>query len=279
MELNWFQSILLGFLSGLADIIPVSAEAHRLVALKLFGNGSTMSPLVELFLHMGTLAGLYYGCYNQILRLTRARKLARIPKRRRKRPLDTRSLMDLSLLKTTLIPIVIAFFFYDKVSSIADNMVLVSAFLLVNGVILYIPQFLPGSNKDSRSMSRVEGLLIGLGGAISTIPGISCVGAGVSIATVCGADKQYALNMSLLMAIPVTIGLIAMDILTILGAEFALSMGLIFSCLLCAIAAFIGVFFGIRTMRVAINNLSMSVFGCYCWSAALFAFILYLTAA
>lgn len=279
MELNWFQSILLGLLSGIAEILPVSAEAHRMLAMALLGNGASISPLQELFLHMGTLAGLYYGSYNQILRLTRAQKLARIPKRRRKRPLDTRSLMDLSLLKTALIPIIVAFFFYDKVSGIGKSLVPVAVCLLLNGVILYVPQFLPGGNKDSRSMSRVEGLLIGLGGALSVIPGISCVGAGVSVASVCGADKQYALNISLLMAIPVTIGLIAMDILAILGVGVSLSLGGIFSGLLCAAAAFAGAFVGIRVLRVAINNISMSVFGLYCWSVALFTFILYLTAA
>jgi undecaprenyl pyrophosphate phosphatase UppP len=105
------------------------------------------------------------------------------------------------------------------------------------------------------------------------------VGAGVSVASVCGADKQYALNISLLMAIPVTIGLIAMDILAILGVGVSLSLGGIFSGLLCAVAAFAGAFVGIRVLRVAINNISMSVFGLYCWSVALFTFILYLTAA
>ena len=279
MELNLVQSILLGFLSGIAEILPVSAEAHRLIALKLFGSGSTMPAILELFLHIGTLAGLYYCCYHHILRMTRAWKLARIPKRRRKRPLDTRSLMDLSLLKTTLIPIVAGFFFHEKIASISNNLVLVAFFLLLNGVILYIPQFLPGSNKDSRSMSRVDGLLIGLGGAFSTIPGISCIGAGVSISSVLGVDKQYGLNLSLLMTIPVTVGLIAMDILAILGAQTGLTIGLLFSCILCAAAAFAGVVLAIRLLRSIVANVSMSVFGLYCWSAALFAFLLYLTAA
>lgn len=279
MELSWFQSILLGFLSGLAEILPVSGEAHRLVALKLFGNGVTMSPMVELFLHIGTLGGLYYCCHSHIQRILRAQRLARIPKRRRKRPLDTRTMMDFKLLKTTLIPIVIAFFFFDKTAKIADNLVLVAVFVFINGIILYIPQYLPGSNKDARTMSRVEGLLIGLGGGLSTIPGISCMGAGISIATVCGADKQYAMTISLLMTIPVTTGLIVMDILSILAGSVTLSFGLIFACLLCAAAAFAGVFTGIRVLRAAIANMSMSIFGFYCWSMALFTFILYLTAA
>lgn len=279
MELNWFQSILLGFLSGIAEILPVSAEAHRLVALKLFGNGAAMSPLTELFLHMGTLMGLYYCCHGHIVRIMRAQRLARIPKHRRKRPLDTRSLLDFKLLCTTLIPTVAAFLFYDQTSKISGKLYLVAFFLFLNGVILYVPQFLPGSNKDSRSMSPVDGLLIGLGGAVSTIPGISCIGAGVSVATVCGADKAFALSISLLMTVPVTIGYIAMDVLAILGAKLVLSFGVVFSCLLLGVSSFLGIFVGIRVLRRLIANFPMSVFGLYCWGMALFTFILYLTAA
>ena len=113
MELSWFQSILLGFLSGLGDILPISGEAHRLVALKLLGNGATMPPVLELFLHLGTLGGLYFCCHNHIRRLMRAQRLAKIPARRRKRPLDKRSMMDYKLLLTTLIPVILAFFFYN----------------------------------------------------------------------------------------------------------------------------------------------------------------------
>lgn len=279
MELNWFQSILLGFISGLCEILPVSAEAHRLVALKLFGNGAFMSPLTELCLHMGTLAGLYYCCHGHIVRIMRAQRMARIPKHRRKRPLDMRSLLDFRLLCTTLIPTVLAFLFYDQTTKISGKLYLVAFFLFLNGVILYIPQFLPGSNKDSRSMSPADGLLIGLGGAISTVPGISCIGAGVSIATVCGADKAFALSISLLMTVPVTIGYIAMDVLAILGTKLALSFGVIFSCLLIGVSGFLGIFAGIRLLRRLIANFPMSVFGLYCWSMALFTFTLYLTAA
>ena len=146
-------------------------------------------------------------------------------------------------------------------------------------MILYTPQYLPGSNKDARSLSPVEGLLIGLGGGLSIIPGISCMGAGISVATVCGADKKYAMNICLLMTIPVTVGMIILDVLAIIGTGAALSFGLIFSCLLCGAAAYAGVLVGIRLLRWAIENIAMSIFGFYCWSLSLFTFILYLTAA
>ena len=37
MDLNWLESFLYGLFSGLADILPVSAEAHRILMLKCFG--------------------------------------------------------------------------------------------------------------------------------------------------------------------------------------------------------------------------------------------------
>lgn len=276
MELNWFQSILYGLLSGLAEVLPVSAQAHRLILLKLFGESGEPA-LLRLLIHIGTLAALYYSSQNQIIRYIRARKLARIPKRRRQRPLDTRTLMDFELLKTALIPVVIGFFFYQKAASLGDNLILVALFLAINGVILYLPQFLPGSNKDSRNMTRIEGLLIGLGGAVSVIPGISCVGTATSIGMVCGADRSYSLNTALLLSLPVAAGLILFDIIALTAGVGALSFGVFLCYILAAAAAFGGVLLAVKIMRMLAANIGFAVFGLYCWSAALFTLILYLT--
>ena len=279
MELNWLQSLLLGLISGLADILPVSAYAHRIVFLKVFGENSDPVAL-RLFIHLATIGALYFCCRNHIVRMTRAKQLAQVPKRRRKRPLDKRSLMDLSLLKTTLIPMVLAFFFFSKTSLLGSNLVFVAAFMIINGIILYIPQFFPGSNKDSSYLTRVEGLCLGLGGAAATVPGISCVGTAVSIGSICGMDKSYALNMALLMNIPLNIGLVVYDVIDIMnGAMGNMSFGGIMGCMLAAAGAFAGVFLGIKLLRKIITSVDFSVFGYYSWGAALFTFILYLSAA
>lgn len=277
--MTWLSSILFGLVSGLAEVLPVSAHAHRILMQNLLGDGKTHI-LLPLMLHIGSLAALFYCCNSQILRLSRAQKLASVPKRRRKRPLDTRSLMDLRLLRTTLVPIILAFFFYNKVAPLQDNLVAVSIFWIINGLILYIPQYLPGSNRDSRSLSPVDGLLIGLGGALSIIPGISCVGSVVSIASVRGADKHFSLNTALLVTIPVTIGLIAMDILAIVEVGLAgIGFVLVLKSLISAVAAFFGVQLGIRILRVLVENIGFSIFSLYCWGIGLFTFIFYLTAA
>lgn len=277
--MTWLSSIFYSLISGLAEVLPISATAHRIVMQALLGDGKDHI-LLQLFLHMGSLAALFYGCNAIILRLSRAQKLANVPKRKRKRPLDTRSLMDISLLKTLLIPIILAFFFYDKVSPLKENLVAVAGFLFLNGVILYIPQYLPGSNKDSRSLSRVDGLLVGLGGALSVIPGISCVGTAVSVASVRGADKKYMLEMALLMNIAVVIGFIAMDILAMVATGLgSITFMQVLQYLFCGICAFGGTTLGIRLLKALIEEQGLAVFSFYCWGLALFTFIFYLTAA
>ncbi|MDD5864472.1 MAG: undecaprenyl-diphosphate phosphatase [Firmicutes bacterium] len=278
MDLSWFESFLYSLFSGLADILPVSAEAHRVLLLKFFGvQGS--NDLINLFIDLGVCGALYFSCRRQIVQMTRARKLARVPKRRRRRPLDTRSLMDFSLLKTMLIPIVLSFFVYRFAKKLDDRLVLVVVFLFVNGLILYIPQFFPTGNRDSRTLSRVEGLLMGFGGALGVVPGISAMGVALSVSSVCGVEKSYSLNMALLMNLGIHIGLAVMDVLGLIsGGAGTLSFVILLRYLVSTAVAFGGSLLGVKLMRLLTANGGTNLLAFYCWGVALFLFILNLMA-
>ena len=278
MELNWLESIIMGLLSGLGEILPVSARAHSILLLKIFGAEDN-SHLFYLLVHLAIFAAVYITCQNQILRYLRARGISRIPKRKRKRPLDTRSLMDFRMLRTMALPVILAFFFYNRCQVIAEKAVLLTVMLFINGVILYIPQFFPGSNKDSRTLTRLEGLLMGLGGATSVLPGVSGVGASLSIGSLCGVDRTYALNMTLLMEIVILAGLVVFDVIGIVSVGLGTLSFLIFlKYLISAVAAFAGAYLGIRILQALAEETGYSLFAYYCWGAALFAFILNLLA-
>ncbi len=277
MDINWLEGILYGLFAGLADILPVSAKAHQMLLMKLFGE-RVESPLLRLLIHIATLAALYYCCQNHILRINRARKLAKIPKRRRKRPLDLPALMDMGLLRVMLVPLIFGFIFYNKLSGLVSGLSILAITLLINGLILFIPQFLPSSNKDSQLMSAFDAALMGLGATASLIPGISCVGTVCSIAIVRGADKRFALNITLLLDMLVMIGLIVMDILAIISGGIGIvSFSLVCKFLLAAVAAFGGTWLGVLLMRKLAASAGFGVFALYNWGAALFSFILFLT--
>lgn len=274
MIFDWLQSIVYAVISGLAEILPVSAQVHRLLLLKLFGMG-TEPRMLRLFVHLGVLLALYYACQSNIIRMIRARKLARIPKKKRKRPLDTRSLMEFSLWRTMLLPVIVLFFLYDKASSLGDNEVLMATFLFLNGLILYIPQFLPTGNKDCRTLSRVEGLLMGLGGGCAVVPGFSGIGISLSIASICGVDRVYGLGMVLLMDMGIVCCRIVWDIYYLfkLGLD---PMGfLVFVSYIAAAAlAFAAAMLAIKLLRRLAAEKGYGIFAYYCWGLALFTFIL-----
>lgn len=274
MELNWLQSILFGLVSGAADIIPVSGQAHRLLLLKFFGVNQ-MPNLLALVLHLSVAAALYLSSQGQFVRMNRARALARIPKKKRKRPLDTRSMMDWSLIKTMLVPTVIGLLLNTQVRGWSVNMFLIAGMLFVNGLVLYIPQFLPTSNRDSRTLTRLEGVLMGLGAGASVLPGISTVGIMVSIASVCGIERLYGLNMTFIVKLFFLIGLMVYDVLAIItGGLGGLTVMLLAQYLFTGLLSFGASMFAIRLLRRLAPEHGFHTFGVYCWGLALFTFIL-----
>ena len=277
MDLSFFQSLLYGLIAGLSDILPVSAQAHKLILLKVFG-GDSEPPVLRLLVHLAILGALYYCNQAQITRLIRQRRLAKIPKRRRKRPVEMRSIMDIRLLQTMLVPVIIGFVLYFKTVTIGDSLMWVALFLFVNGIILFLPRVLPSGNKDSRAMSRMDGLMMGLGATAAALPGISSVGTITSVAMIRGTERTYALNMSLLMHMIITAGMIIYDLFALVtGNAGLLSFGIVMGYLLAAIGTFVGTFLGIRAMQALAVHTGFDLFSYYCWGLALFAFIMYLS--
>lgn len=278
MKLNWFESILYGLFSGLSDILPVSSQAHKILMLKFFGVKANME-LMDLLIHLAVAAALYINCRSQLVRMTRANALSRIPKKKRKRPLDMRSMMDMSLLKTILVPVFLGLLLYRKAATLKGNLVLLAVFILINGIVLYIPQFFPSGNKDSRTLSRVEGLLMGLGGAFSVVPGISAVGVTTSIGSLCGMERTYCLNMTFMMNLFLTVGLIVYDVMGILDAGIgSISVLILLRYIMTTAIAYGSATIGIRLMRQFAESSGYAVFGFYCFGQALFTFILNLMA-
>ena len=262
MDLNWLESFLYGLFSGLTDILPVSAEAHRILMLKCFGIQSS-TELMKLFAHLGVFGAMYFSCRKQIVRIHRARRLARVPKRRRRRPLDTRSLMDFSLLRTMLIPVILGFLLNRYVEPLKEKLIWIAVLLFLNGIILYIPQFFPTSNRDSRMLSRVEGLLVGLGGALGILPGVSAVGSALSVASICGVERSYGLNMALLMNMFIQVGLISVGAGTV-------SFLILVRYLATAAVSFGAALLGVKLMRLLAANNGYALLAVYCWGVSLF---------
>ena len=276
MELNWFESIIFGLVSGLTEILPVSAPAHEALICSVFGMPD--HPLLRLLIHASVWAALYVSINRHLMRMFQANRLSKIPPKRRQRQPDPILLRELKLFKTTFVVVILGFFVAYFMRDIKLDLSHIALLLVVNGIILYIPGHLSQGNKDSRSMSPMDGILIGLGAALAMIPGISRIGAAVSVAGSRGAGKEHALRWALLLNLAALLVVVGYDFYAVITTGLSLiSFATVICCLLAGVAAFSGAIAGIRIMEHLAFQIGFSGFAYYSWGAALFAFLIYLT--
>lgn len=248
--MDWLESILFGFVCGLTEFLPVSAQAHEALLLKMFGASAT--PLLCLVIHGAALLALIHSCAEYIGQMSRELRLLKVPPRRRKRQPDRTKILDLRLLRTAAIVLALGFFAYPTFTIWQGNLQFIAAVLVINGIILYIPMHMATGNKDSRSMSQLDAVLLGLAGVLGVIPGISRVGVLTGAGIARGAGKDQSLHWSLLLSIPALVILVGLDVYAMMTAgPGAFS---ILQLLFAAASAFGGAYCGIRMMLAIIRS-------------------------
>ncbi len=274
--MNWLQSILYGFVSGLSEFLPISSNAHQQILMHLFGI-DVLDPVRDFVVHIALLLALVSACRTILEQVRRDYRIQQRAKGRSVR--QSRIALDMKLVKAAAAPMLIGMVVLTYLTNRTSNLISISVFLLINGIILYIPDRMLQANKDVRAMSGLDSLLIGLSGAISAFCGISRTGAMMSTAVARGADRQNALNWVLLLCFPALILLSAVDLVGIFTVQTDIAFWASFlSYILSGFTAYVGGYLSVLMLKYFTINKGISGFCYYSWGAALFAFIIYLTA-
>jgi len=276
MNISLIESLIYGLICGFAEFLPISSTAHRSMLNCLFGVDKE-EPLMAMFLHIGALLALLVSSRSLLQRLHKELEIKRIARRRSRRQPDEMVLLDLSLIKTAGVVLLFGFLLYFKAAAWNGNLPMIAIFLVINGIILHVPLYLPKGNKDARSMSRLDAVLLGIGNALLVVPGLSRVGLSTSLGIARGASPQNAYKWSLLLGIPALAAIIVMDLIGVASAGLGqLDFPFILQCILCGCTAYIGATGGISLMKMIVHRTGIENFSYYCWGAALFTFILYM---
>ena len=111
------------------------------------------------------------------------------------------------------------------------------------------------------------------------IPGLSGMGAALSVASVTGVDRKYGLNMVLLMDMGILAGKVVYDLLGLIsGNAGTLSAMILLSYLLAAAASFAGAYLAVKILRGLAESKGYGAFAYYSWGFALFTFVFSLMA-
>lgn len=273
MNFDWLQCMIYGFLSGFSEFLPVSSETHRMFFLQMTGT-ATEPTVLRLCVRLFSVLGLLLACRNTLMRMRREQRLAAIPPHRRRRKPDAACLLQQRMVKVSAVPLLFGLLFSLRCTEFTGILWLHGAILVLNGIFLYVPQFMLRGNKDARTMSMFDSLIIGFSGALSVLPGFSRVSTMVSAARMRGADKHFAVELSLLLCIPALLILCLLDFFSLISVKSTVGL---MQCTVASGAAFAGSFLGVHVIRYFGRKPGFTAFAYYSWGAALLAFILYLT--
>lgn len=271
---DFLYKIVFALIAGLSEFLPVSAPAHY--SLYEYVTNQKMDPLVVLAAHLGCLVACVVCCRKRIKRMQKEQKILARARRNHSRKADAAVLMDRAILRAGMVPVLLGYFFYRSAAQWVHSIAILAALLLCGGVLVFLPSLFARGNKDGRSLSRMDGLFMGIVGMLGAVPGFSRIGGICSMGSVRGADKSYVAENALVLSIPALAAMVGIDIYTLFVGSVAVSgIGLLI-CLLAVAVSFGSAYLAIAILRHISGKADLSNFAYYSWGLALFVFLIYL---
>lgn len=275
MDWNVIYYLIYGLFAGLGELMPVSAPAHAYL-VDLMTDLEAMHPLLLMMCHGMCLLAILIFFRGRIGHIIRETRIASQPVKKRRRQPDMTAVLDAKVILIGLIPMGIGILLSGITYGRFARLPMLSLTLLVSGIVLYIPQFLPGANKDSRSLSRKDGILLAFWSAFGLVPGMSRVGTMISCGLIKGCDKQYISDLTMLVSVPVLLGLIIVDAIMLIAGNAVLDSEVLVYFIVAAVMAFVGAWLAMVIVRFVTVKSNFNGFAYYSWGLSLFSFLVYL---
>ena len=271
--MTYLSSFLLGLVQGLAEFLPISSSGHLSIAQNLLGLNTEIPEFFDVLLHLGTLVAVFVAYWRDICDmvaelihgvgdLVHGTTPRQVPPARR---------LILLIIVGTL-PLFILLPIHRQVQALSNNMVFIGAALVVTGFLLFACDLVRKGKKTERTATIADVLVVGLGQAIATLPGISR--SGMTIATGCfmGFERKFAVRFSFLLSIPAVLGA------NILSLKDALDAGIIWAevpmYVVGVITAAVVGYACIRLLRLVAEKGRFGAFAYYCWAVGLLTLLL-----
>ncbi len=273
--MSLLNALILGIIQGVAEFLPISSSGHLSIAQNLLGLGveGTDDVFFDVLLHLGTLAAVFVAYWSDIKEMVLEffRTIGDI--RRGGLPKNTppaRRLILLIIIGT--LPLFLVLPIQDAVEGLYSNTYFVGAALLVTGGLLFACDRIRKGRKNEKSTTVGDVLIIGVGQAIATCPGISRSGMTISSGCFCGLERRFAVRFAFLLSIPAVLGANILHITDVVST--GIDVTLLPAYLLGVAAAAISGYLSIRLVRMVADKGKFGAFSYYCWAVGILTLVL-----
>ncbi|MEA4965748.1 MAG: undecaprenyl-diphosphate phosphatase [Oscillospiraceae bacterium] len=269
--MSFLSAIVLGLVQGITEFLPVSSSGHLSILQNFFHFTDVEADhlFFDVLLHFGTLIAVFFAYREEIVSLFR--ELIELLRRKPAGKGKTDRRMILLLVVATL-PLFLVLPIKDRVESLYSNTIFIGAALIVTGLLLYFSDRLNRGDKTERNATIGDVLLVGIGQALATVPGLSRSGTTISTGLCCGFDRSFAVKFSFLLSIPAVLGA------NILSLADAVSSGIEWSLvpmyLVGVVVAMVSGYASIRFLKRLAARSGFGGFAYYCWGVGALTLIL-----
>lgn len=198
-----WQAILLGFLEGLTEFLPVSSTGHILLAGHFLGFESP-GKTFEVLIQLGAILAIVFVYFRKLLHM--ACTLPTEPGTRR---------FVLALLVAFLPAAVFGALLHDFIKDVLfETPTLICVMLILGGFVLLAVDRMVHTVRysDVAAIPTSRAFGIGLFQCLALIPGVSRSGSTIVGGLLLGADKRTAAEFSFFLAMPTMAGAFAYDL-------------------------------------------------------------------
>ena len=273
--MTYLTAFLLGLVQGVAEFLPISSSGHLAIAQNLLhieGAGS-VPEFFDVLLHLGTLIAVFAAYWKDICEMVVEffRGIGDLAHRSTPSPVPPARRLILLIVVGTL-PLFAVLPIRKAVQGLGDNMVFVGAALIVTGFLLFLCDRVRKGRKTERSATWLDALLVGVGQAVATLPGVSRSGMTITAGCFVGYERRFAVRFSFLLSIPAVLGA---NILSIGDAVKAGVNGAEVPMYLVGVvtAAVVG-YLCIRLLKYVADKGRFGAFAYYCWAVGILTLVL-----
>jgi undecaprenyl-diphosphatase len=199
--MNIFYAILLGFVQGATEFLPISSSGHLVLAEHLLGV-EDIGLSFDVALHLGTLVAVLVYFRKDFLLMGRALLFIKLPGG------DDVFYRKLALyIVVATIPGVLAGLFLGDFAEDQLRKPLVVASTL-GGVALFLlwAERVGKRRRDVDNLGPVDAIVIGVAQAMAIVPGVSRSGITMTAGLFLGFNRQAAARFSFMMSAPIIFG-------------------------------------------------------------------------
>ena len=273
--MTFLSSFLLGLVQGIAEFLPISSSGHLAIAQNLLGmsDAGTVPEFFDVLLHLGTLVAVFVAYWADIkdMVLEFFRGAGDLIHHSTPNPVPRARRLILLIILGTL-PLFVVLPVKDAVQGLSNSMAFIGAALIVTGVLLFVSDRVKKGRKNERTATWLDVLIVGIGQAIATMPGISRSGMTITTGCFVGFERKFAVRFSFLLSIPAVLGA---NILSLADAAKAgINWAEVPVYLVGVVTAAVVGYLCIRLLRFIADRGKFGAFAYYCWAVGVLTLVL-----